>query len=243
MFAYRLLCLWLLASPAIPAAVPPASAPAAITPADAVTITHDAPVVDRVMFNRASPPDAMPKLKPGEAALTRSSFECRAGVSYENLSQQQIGDHWHVVAKIHRVNVETRLTDTIYLPMMAPVLLRAHEEGHREMNERIYKEGEAAAHSAGLEIMSHNWEADGPDPDSAGKAATDMAVQQMCKAYLAKTADRASRLGDIYDRFTDHGRNQLYVANAIRLSFLEEQHMPTTRPDQLLHATTTSASN
>jgi hypothetical protein len=63
-------------------------------------------------------------------------------------------------------------------------------------------------------------------------------VHQLCNAYLDATSGRASRLGDIYDRFTSHGRNQMYVANAIRLSFLEEQKMPTTRPGELMHPTT-----
>lgn len=228
MIAFCLLCLSLLVSPT--------TAPTT-APAGAVSIDKSDPIVDRVMFNRNHLPPDMPQLKPGEAALTRSNYQCRAGVSYEVLTSTQVGDHWHVVARIRHVDIGTRLTDTIYLPMLAPVLLRAHEEGHREMNERIYQEGEAVARSAAAEVLSHDWEADGPDPRAAGKAATDLAVARACQIYLQGTADRASLAGDIYDRLTDHGRNQLYVANAIRLSFIEERH-PTTRPTELLHPTT-----
>jgi hypothetical protein len=209
-------------------------------PAGAVSIDKGDPVVDRVMFNRNHPPADMPKLKPGEAALARSNYECRAGVRYEVLSSKQVGDHWHVVARIRHVDVETRLTDTIFLPMLAPVLLRAHEEGHREMNERIYQQGQAIAQAAGAEIMAHDWECDGVDAKAAGKAATDLAVHHLCDVYLEGTANRASRAGDIYDRLTDHGRNQLYVANAIRLSFIEEKQ-PTTQTGELLRPTTREA--
>jgi len=206
-------------------------------PAGSVTIDRGDPVIDRVMFNRNHPPADMPKLRPGEAALTRSDYRCRAGVKYEIISSAQVGDHWHVVARIRHVDMSTRLTDTIYLPMLAPVLLRAHEEGHREMNERIYEEGNAIAESAAEDILSHNWEANGVDSGSAAKAATDAAVQHLCEVYLDGTANRASRAGDIYDRLTDHGRNQLYVANAIRLSFIEERQ-PTTQRGELIHPTT-----
>jgi hypothetical protein len=229
----RLLCLWLLASPT----TAPTTA-ATTAPARPIVISKDNPVVDRVMFDHNHQPDGMPKLRPGEAALTRSSYECRAGVRYEEISKKQVGDHWHVVEKIHDVDVETSLTDTIYLPMMAPTLLRAHEEGHREMNEQIYQGGDAVVRAAAQEIMSHTWESDGPTAEGAAKAATDLAVQQMCKTYLAATANRAARLGNIYDRLTDHGRNQLYVANAIRLSFLEEKRYPATNQGELLHPTT-----
>jgi hypothetical protein len=232
MIALRLFCLWLLAAPATTAST---------APAGPITVDDSTPVVNRVMFNRDHPQQDVPALKPGEAALTRGEFECRAGVGYQVISQKRVGDHWHVVARINHADISTRLTDTIYLPLGAPLLLRAHEEGHREMNERVYKEGDAVARSAAAQALAHDWEADGPDVDAAGKAATDLAEQQMCKTYMEATAARASRLGDIYDRFTSHGRNNLYVANAIRLSFLEEQRMPTTRPDELLHATTTES--
>jgi hypothetical protein len=228
MVLFRLLCLWMLASPT--------TAPTT-APAGNVSLIKGDPIVNRVMFTGNHYPAGMPKLKPGEAALTRSDYECRAGVSYQVIRSTRIGDHWHVVARIRHVNIEIRLTDTIYLPMFAPVLLRAHEEGHREMNERIYQEGEAVARSAAQETLARDWEADGPDPDAAGKAATDLAVRHLCDVYLEGTASRASRAGDIYDRLTDHGRNQLYVANAIRLSFIEE-HQPTTQKGELMHPTT-----
>lgn len=233
MILVRLLCLCFLAlSAALPTTAPTSA------PASAITIDTAPPTVDRVMFNRDNPPADMPALKPGEAALTRSSFECRAGVTYQILTNEQIGDHWHAVIRIARVHFSVRLIDTIFLPMGAPILLRAHEEGHREMNERVYKEGIPVARAAAAAILTHNWQADGPDAEAAAKAASDVAVNQMCQDYLAGTAARASRLGDIYDRFTSHGRNQMYVANAIRLSFLEEQRIPATRPAELLHATT-----
>jgi hypothetical protein len=236
MILARVLCLCSLAL----SADSPATAPTS-TPGRAIIIDTAPPTVDRVMFDRDHLPGDMPTLKPGEAALTRSSFECRAGVTYHILSKQQMGDHWHAVIRVARVNFTVRLVDTLFLPMGAPILLRAHEEGHREMNERIYNEGIPLAHSAAAAILTHNWQADGADSEAAARAASDLAVNEMCQTYLAGTAARSSRLGDIYDRFTSHGRNQMYVANAIRLSFLEEKRLPATRPAELLHATTSES--
>jgi hypothetical protein len=206
----------------------------------AIDIRNDPPVIDRVMFNRQHPPAAMPKLRANEAALTQCDFRCRAGVGYRVVSDQRMGDHWHARIAIGRVELETNLTDTIYLPMMAPTLLRAHEEGHREMNERIYKQADVVAQQTAADVLARQWEGDGDTATEAEKAASNAAIKHLCDIYLDATASRASRLGDIYDRLTDHGRNQLYVANAIRLSFLEERQ-PTTRSAELLHPTTVPA--
>ena len=57
---------------------------------------------------------------------------------------------------------------------------------------------------------------DGADEDSAGKAATDAAVEWICNQYLHETADKAYRIGEIYDDLTKHGTNAKQEDDAIR---------------------------
>ena len=195
-----------------------------------IVIEAAPPVIKREMYDRFHKNPHMPTTKPGEAALTQSDYECSASVRYELTQQTRVGDHWHVVAHIASVDLRTSLVDTIFLPQLAPVELRAHEEGHRKMNEQVYADGEAMARKAATAMLQQDWEGDGSDADAAGKAATDQAVRELCNEYLRHTAQRASDLGDIYDKLTNHGRNALIVANAIRLSFAEEAKIAATQP-------------
>ncbi len=208
-----------------------------LPPIPNLALTYNEPVIDRVMFDRSHPSPQMPALKSGEAALTKCDYRCRTGCRYHFIKHQRVQDHWHVTIAIEHFDVQTNLTDTIYLPMMAPVLLRAHEEGHREMNERIYQDAYFLARKIGTEVLSRTWEGDGTTPDAAGDAASNVAFNYFNTIYLTATANRAGKLGVIYDRLTDHGRNNLYVANAIRLSFQEEK-TAATQSGELMHPTT-----
>ncbi len=207
-----------------------AAAGPATKSADPVEVIHNDPTIERIMFDRRHPPDDMPKLNGNEAALTEMQFACGASVDYRIVEKRQVGDHWHVVAHIDSTRVALSLNDRIFLPQSAPLVLRAHEEGHREMNEQVYKTSAAIAKEAAQKMLAKDWEADGADLDAAGKAATDAAVRWMGDEYLAGTAKRASHLGDIYDNITGHGTKPVLVANAIRLSYEQEKKEAATRP-------------
>src|SRR5207248_1015925 len=94
--------------------------------------------------------------------------------------------------------------------------LRAHELGHARINAMIYQDAEDAAHAAAEKALKRKWEADGADPDAAGKAATDKAVETICDQYLKATADKAFRIGEIYDDLTKHGTNAKQEVDSIR---------------------------
>ncbi|MBV8780835.1 MAG: hypothetical protein JO353_05495 [Phycisphaerae bacterium] len=203
---------------------------AATTSESPIVIDHEPPVATRIMFDRFHKNPNMPATQPGEAALTQSNFECAVSIKYQVMSQHKTGDQWHVMVRIGQAHVHTALVDTIYLPQMAPVELRAHEEGHRVMNERVYEEGESIAQQAAGKLLDGEWPGEGKDVDAAGKAATNRAIAKFSDVYLQHTSRRASALGDIYDKLTNHGRNSLIVANAIKLSFEEERKIAATQP-------------
>src|SRR5262245_38881836 len=104
-----------------------------------VTVEKAEADVKRHRFDPDRPPPDMPKFKPGEAAVTTSSFSIRAEVTGE-LTEQSRKSGGVVAAKmrIGSIRVRISLEIDIWLPFDAPQELRDHEEGHRKLNEYYY---------------------------------------------------------------------------------------------------------
>jgi hypothetical protein len=211
-----------VALPSRPAAEPPASDES--TP---IVVQRKAPTTHYANFiNKRAP--VTPE---HEDAFCRSLFNCIVRVKYTIEKQERRGDEWLVTARLQRVTVTLVLDDTIFLPEPATAKLRAHEEGHRRINEMVYGgDAESAARDAAASVLPRTWQGRGPTLDAAGKAATDAAVDALGRQYLARVADRAYAIGSTYDDLTDHGRKlSLNEDEAIRLAFAKHAG-PATAP-------------
>jgi hypothetical protein len=185
-----------------------------------VVIVRREPTADRITFDLHKPPADMPKLHPGEAALCQFNFNCEVKLRYEVMDQGTSRGRSSVTAHIRQVRVTLTLHNRIYLPRGANAKIRAHEEGHRIINERVYEDAEKVARAAGIDALTQSWRGSGDTPEAAAKNATDRAVQFLCDTYLAGTANKAARVGEIYDELTSHGRNtRLSEADAITQAF------------------------
>ena len=95
--------------------------------------------------------------------------------------------------------------------------------GHAKINGIIYREdADDAARRFANEALHRTWEGEGATVDSAGKAATDAAVDWIADQYLKATANKAFQIGEIYDDLTEHGTNNVLVNDAIREAILKE---------------------
>lgn len=185
-----------------------------------IVIDRQEPTVERITFDPRNPPPDMPPLHPGEAALCQFNFNCAVKLRYQTVDEASPGAPAQVAAHIRQVRVTLTLHNRIYLPRGAPPKIRVHEEGHRIINERVYEDAEKIAHAAAMEVLTQTWRGSGESREAAAKAATDKAVQALCDTYLAGTANRAHRVGEIYDELTSHGRNlRLREADAIQQAF------------------------
>jgi hypothetical protein len=170
---------------------------------DPITIDKKPPTTQRVIVEN---PATMPEHR-NEDAWCRFFFNCSVHLKYQIVDQQKRDGRVYVTAKVTQVSITLTLDDTILLPKHSTEKLKAHEEGHRKINERVYAESaEAAARAAAREVMSKTWDGSGADEDAAGKDATDEAVKELCDQYLNATAEKALRIGRVYDELTDHGK-------------------------------------
>ena len=221
---------------AAPARAQPAAAPPPVDAASQVdvTINHEPPDVQNRTFDPKNPPAEMPPLKPGEAAVTESSFSCQTLIGVIVTSQQPTGTGTcRATVKVTSVTSTLRLGITIWLPERGARKLTAHEEGHRIVDERYYAGAKDLAERLGRALVGRDFTAEAADCDAAAQAAIKSAGNQFCGEYMAAVQYPAARVQEIYDELTDHGRNKLGEKQAIELAVKkqrEEQRAGTTKP-------------
>ena len=215
------------------AAVAPDAVDHAAQQAD-VTIQHEPPDVQTKTFDPKNPPPEMPPLKPGEAAVTESSFSCQTMIGVLITSQAQTGaGTCRATVKVTSVTTTLRLGIIIWLPERGARKLTAHEEGHRIIDERYYAGAKDVAEQLSRDMIGKLFTAEGSDCDAAAQAAIKNAGNQLCGEYMAAVQYPAARAQVLYDQFTDHGRNKLGEKQAIELAMKkqrEEQRAGTTKP-------------
>ncbi|MGH7179364.1 MAG: hypothetical protein ACREJC_18450 [Tepidisphaeraceae bacterium] len=194
-----------------------------------VVVVRNEPTVQRITFDPRDPPRQM---RFNESAFTQYDFDCRVDVKFEiTRARRSANGQTAVTAVIRAVRVELRLDDRMYLPLSANVQLRAHEEGHREINERVYLQAETVAHEEAQKVLGRSFDGVGADEDSAGRSATDAAIKLLGDAYIARIVGQASRVGDIYDDITQHGKRGIGVARAVDQAFARAARpVPATAP-------------
>src|SRR5688500_5892585 len=153
------------------AAAAPAPVDAAPAQAD-VTITHEPPDVQTKTFDPKNPPPEMPPLKPGEAAVTESSFSCQTMIGVLITSQAQTGaGTCRATVKVTSVMTTLKLGIIIWLPERGARKLTAHEEGHRIIDERYYAGAKDVAEQLSRDMIDKLFTAEGSDCDAAAQAA------------------------------------------------------------------------
>jgi hypothetical protein len=206
-----------------------------------VTIEKAPVVVVRKTFDRRNPPKEMPPLGPRADAVTHFKFGCSANCTYEVTSRRRDTSRRRgnaaaggctATARINDLDVRVELEITIWVPRGARQKLVDHEEGHRVIGERIYETAERAAREAAKKWAGRSVTGKGEDCAAAADAAVREANHQLCQAYLEATSGWSSRVGDLYDEITDHGRRDNPSGEeAIELAFERDGNgMPDSGP-------------
>jgi hypothetical protein len=196
-----------------------------------VTVEKAPVVVTWQTFDRRNPPREMPPLGPRADAVTHFKFGCSANATYEVTSRRRDTSRRRgpgaggctATARINDLDVRVELVITVWVPRGARRKLVDHEDGHRIIGERIYETAERAARDAARQWAGRSVTGKGEDCAAAADAAVRDANHQFCQAYLEATSGWSSRVGDLYDEITDHGRRDGPAGEeAIRLAFERE---------------------
>ena len=186
------------------------------TQPDAVVVERAAPEVRTREFDPKNPPAEMPALRPGEAAVTESNFSCQTMIAATITDQVPSAQGCTATVRVTSVKTTIKLGITIWLPVNGSKKLTAHEEGHRIIDERFYEEGETVARRLSTELLGQRRVGKGPDCDAAAQAAIKEAGDQLCGDYMTAVQYPATRVQELYDEITDHGRNRIRETVAIK---------------------------
>lgn len=157
---------------------------------------------------------------------------CSSGFSaeprYDVISRQRgPGGNWTATIACTGVSVYVRLTLIIWTPKGVSAKLKAHEEGHRKLDELMYKKlAEPAARAAGEEMDGHQFTGQGATAAKADADAVRSMFQQAGRDYLAQASAPNDKVNEIYDQITRHGSNDVPEADAIKqaLEQFERDH-------------------
>jgi hypothetical protein len=191
----------------------------------AVTVQKKPAVVERKTFDPNDKPAEMPPLSSGELAVTSSQFDCATEVQLvPRRSKTRDGRH-SMSYTVHGVKMMLELKVVIWNPANASEKLKAHEEGHREISEMIYKTAEVHAKAAAQKLDGRRIVGEGDTPDAAREAADEAmqeANRQVCEEYMDLTSRAGVRVQNIYDDLTAHGARPLGEKEAIQQAFAKD---------------------
>ena len=187
----------------------------ATQPSD-VVIERTPPDVQTRTFDPKNPPPDMPPLRDGEAAVTQSSFTCQTLIAATIIDQHRTSQGCTATVRVTSVKTTITLGITIWLPVKGSKKLTAHEDGHRLIDETFYEGAEAVARRLSTEMLGQRRVGKGADCDAAAQAAIKEAGDQLCGDYMVAVQRPASRVQELYDEITDHGRKRISEAAAIK---------------------------
>lgn len=183
-------------------------APSAVL-ARGVSVEKSPVVVVRRTFDPRNPPKDMPPLGRRADAITHFRFGCSTNASYETISRKRGPSErggCTATARINDLEVKLDLEITIWIPGRARRQLIEHEEGHRIIGERAYETAERAAREQARKWVGRVVKGVAGSCAAAVDVAVSDANQQFCEDYLEATSGWSSRVGDLYDDITEHGR-------------------------------------
>ena len=184
-------------------------------------------VVERKTFDPAHRPPEMPPLKAGEAAVTESRFDCAADLSYKVVERTPTANGCTASVRVQSVHLTLTLQVLVWLPTSAPAKLAAHEEGHKQIDQRIYDEARSVAEKEGAALDGQLINASAADCVAAENKATQSAAEDVCRRYLKAVGQRTERINQQYDEVTSHGTKATPSENkAVEQAFACEREKP-----------------
>lgn len=155
-------------------------------------------------------------------AYTFWSYLCQPQFDLKPRPDLQAGRKHYYCFEVTGVHVRLSLPIDTWLPYMAPDWLKVHENGHVEMCRDVYKDAIAQADRCAQNVL-HKTFCGQADSEYDGRFYAHREAEKWINfKYRDVSETRANVLGVIYDRLTDHGKNnKVKTPNAEKEAFAE----------------------
>lgn len=186
-----------------------------------VKVTVAEPVRQIHTFEPGGPyPPGMPGLQGDERAACQSAFSANAGV---RCRFQKTGfEPVKLAAQFSDIDVETGLSNGLWLPRGYSRAERDHEEAHARISERVYRDlAERTARQVGAKFLGRRTRAFlmYEDYEKLAGDATSEAARKIAAEWTDVLTSEAGRVNDAFDALTDHGRKDIPIEQAIEQAF------------------------
>src|SRR6266852_919316 len=158
-------------------------------------------------FDPAAPPTDMPPLRPGETAECDSDFQSSARVRGE--SRPAAATH----ATVTITQVTVGLTINIWVPSDVSQQVIEHEDGHRQISEHYYQTADKLAERIAAKYLGRRVDISGTDLSAESSKMLQEMARDITAEYNRELNPGPTQL--LYDTITDHGRNEVVVADAV----------------------------
>ena len=173
-----------------------------------VTVTREAPQVTRKTFDPKNLPDPAPPLKDGAIAVCEYKFNLTVDFQVIPGAAKQVGDQWTANLRINTVKVGLALPVTVWTPNDADDFVKTHEDTHRLIAERYYKDADKLARTIANNFVGRGFEGKAADRNAAYGAAITKAAQELQAKYSAATMEPCERAQNLFDELTKFSRNR-----------------------------------
>lgn len=204
----------------------------------AAQVTRKPPVIVRKSFDPDNLPTPRPPVAAGESAVCISDSIWDLTFESRTTSRLKTPTGCQASIEILSGHLTVALNITIWLPNNAPPWLKDHEDGHRQISEKVYASADQAAKNALQLCLNHTFVGTGSTPALAEQDAKSQATRAASDDYNAHIPAVWQRVNDIYDNLTNHGANSIpdrpnpiTVPDAIRQAFDQyTAETPATQP-------------
>ena len=160
-------------------------------------------------FDPVAPPAEMPRLRAGETAACDSDFQSSANVRGESRPTDAI----HATVTITQVKVALGLSINIWVSTEVSQQVREHEDGHRQISEYYYQTADKLAERIAARFMGRRVDISGTNLSAESSRMLQQIAQDITAEYNRELNPGPTQL--LYDAITDHGRNEVVVADAV----------------------------
>jgi len=190
--------------------------------ASAQVTVNKQPVTSTVRyFDPKKPPADMPKLVGNEAAVCVSNFNISASAGGDVLEQDKVDGACRTTVRIDRITLTLECDIVIWLPNKPPKKIVEHEDGHKEITERFYKDADAVAKKYANQWLGRSVRGSAKTCQEASSAAISSAAQEMSGQYMTAVQGESSKVQEAYDRITAHGTNKLTARQGVDRAMAE----------------------
>ena len=192
-------------------------ASAVVEASETVELKRMPTTVENKTFDPKHLPNPAPPIKPPEAACCVWDFDCDIELEYTTSEQGPVAGLGTAHAKITGIHATLSQKIVIWLPKGASAELKAHEEGHRVIAQRVYDKSEPAVRRVLESYIGRSLEGRGTEEANAAVEAVSKEVTQACVEVMG---NEAGRISAVYDEITNHNMKKNPPAEkAVEMAF------------------------